>query len=204
MIGLCGAQRTGKSTLAKEFAEDSGVDYVPVNTSGVFEAMGFDPKADYDMATRMQIQWEILKAAQATYAKAPRFFITDRTPLDMLAYTLADVQRGNVTGEVIDQVVAYADKCFSMTNQYFTSIVVVQPGIPLVEEAGKAPANLAHMEHINTLILGLANDERCKTSKHYIARGTTDLQARVRAIYRVMSSVSKRHDEARKQVSNWH
>src|SRR5258706_15719526 len=96
MIGLCGSNRVGKTTLAKAFAEEAGVKYVPTSASGTFERLGYSPKVDLPFAERLMIQQEILKDCNALYEKSGVRFITDRTPIDFLGYLLADVQRENV------------------------------------------------------------------------------------------------------------
>ena len=46
MIGLVGSHRTGKTTLARAFAEDSGIPFVETSTAEVFRRLGYDPKVD--------------------------------------------------------------------------------------------------------------------------------------------------------------
>ena len=93
-LGLCGTHRTGKSTLAKAYALAEGVPYLQTGATQVFLDMGLDPKVDYPLDVRIQIQKRILESFDKQYSAAGRDFITDRTPIDMMAYTLADVQRG--------------------------------------------------------------------------------------------------------------
>lgn len=156
-IGLCGSHRTGKTTTAKKLAIDNDIPFVETTTSAVFAEHGLKPSSPMDFSTRLWIQDKVLAAAEEIWDQH-RHFITDRTPLDMLAYTLADIQ--GLTQVEFATLEDYVKHCFEATNHYFGSLCVVQPGIPLVAAPGKAALNEAYIEHLNTLVLGLCLDER--------------------------------------------
>lgn len=176
-IGLCGSHRTGKTTLAREISARSGKEFIQTSTSEVFADNALDPSAPMNFATRIWIQDKVVSAAEAIWAKASGPFITDRTPLDMIAYTMADIQ--GETDVDCGAFERYLDHCFAVTDRYFAELVVVQPGIPLVHEAGKAAMNSAYIEHLNTLILGLCADERHNCPVRVLRRNLLDLQQRV-------------------------
>jgi hypothetical protein len=176
MIGLCGAHRTGKTSLAQAFSNHSGVPFLQTSASAIFSMMGYDPKADYPIDIRLHIQRELLIYLRGTYDKwKGQTFITDRTPLDLAAYLLADVTRENVC----DGIVEYVEDCLELTNRTFGTIFIIQPGIPLVEEQGKAPATPAYIEHLNALIVGLSVDPRLAITKYRLPRSVTDMLDRV-------------------------
>lgn len=181
-IGLCGAHRTGKTTLARAFAEGSKIAFVETRTSAVFARMGFDPQADYDFRTRLQIQEEILNDAIALYQKQEGGWITDRTPLDMLMYTLSEVQRNNLDEQDEKALLKYTARCIATVNLYFSMVMLVQPGIELVADVSKAPINPAYIEHLNSLIMGLMVDERIQPAHFYIPRQMTDLDDRLECV----------------------
>ena len=193
MIGLAGSHRTGKTTLAKKYAEFKNLNFVQTSSSAVFKELGFDPKMDYDIKLRIHIQNAILDAAEREYKKAGNVFISDRTPIDMLAYTMADVQRENMDADSTAMFVDYMNRCFEVSNRHFSLIVIVQPGIPLIEEEGKAPANTAYMEHINSLVFGLTVDTRSTPASSYIKRSVIDLDKRVSSIDTVLRRSYERH-----------
>lgn len=172
-LGLCGSHRTGKTTTAKQIAVDNDLPFVETTTSAVFARHGLQPSSPMDFATRLWIQDKVLAAAEEVWA-GHRCFITDRTPLDMLAYTLADIQGRTVVD--FAALERYAASCFAATNHYFSRLCVVQPGIPLIAAPGKAALNEAYIEHLNTLVLGLCLDERQQVAftvmpRHCIAMG---------------------------------
>jgi hypothetical protein len=157
-LGLCGAHRTGKTTLAKAIASRLDIPFVQTTTSQVFADLGLDPAAPMDFATRLFVQNHVLDAAEKIWQGAIAPFVSDRTPIDMIAYTLGDIQgKTAVNFELLNQ---YTDRCFAITNQYFQNLAIVQPGIPLIYEEGKASLNAAYIEHINILVRGLCADSR--------------------------------------------
>jgi len=183
MIGLLGAHRTGKTTLARAFADKHGIEFVQTSVSAIWHDLGYDPSAEYDFPTRLMIQEEILKRVDAVYGeKAGQFFITDRTPLDMAAYTLADAIGNRVPPTCQKRLAKYVQDCFDSTNRRFGVVVLVQPGIKLVDEPGKAPLNEGYIEHLNSLMLGLSVDERIKCHHYYIPRHLLTVEERIAAV----------------------
>jgi len=177
-LGLCGAHRTGKTTLAAEFAKQHNFAFVRTTTSEVFAKHGLDPAQPMDFSTRLWIQHKVLEAAEAIWAKhQDEDFVTDRTPLDMLAYTLADIKGDTVVD--MDQLDDYMLRCFESSEKHFNRLVLVQPGIPLVFEQGKAALNEAYIETLNTIVTGLMYDERQELDSATMPRPILDLQERV-------------------------
>lgn len=175
-LGLCGSHRTGKTTLAQKFSEGYGLPFVVTTTSDVFAENGLKPSSPMDFSTRLWIQDKIITAAEEVWSGCDTPFITDRTPLDMLAYTLGDIQ-GIVTVEFAP-LQTYIERCIESTNRFFGALCVVQPGIALIAAPGKAALNLAYIEHLNTLVLGLCADERITVPYHLLPRATIDLGER--------------------------
>jgi hypothetical protein len=184
MLGLCGAHRTGKTTLAAA---------VSSSVSDVFKRLGYDPQADYDYETTMQIQEAIMEGAALQYRAVGRSFIADRTPVDMMAYTLARVQRSPLPEGGDDRLLAYLGRGYEVLNQHFSVLVAVQPGIKLLHDPTKAPASAGYVEHINSLILGLMVDARNRASRHFIQRNVVDLNKRVSAVVGALDLVHARY-----------
>lgn len=176
-IGLCGGHRTGKTTLAEAISERTGMTFVRTGTSEVFRQHGIDPSKPLDFQKRLWIQNKILDAAKELWRAEQKRFITDRTPLDMAAYTLADV-RGETEADFFE-LNRYLNRCFDETNRFFKILVLVQPGIPLMHEEGKAALNEGYLEHLNYLILGLCNDARIESKFIFVQRKVTTLEDRI-------------------------
>lgn len=179
-IGLCGSHRTGKTTLAQKLAEYHQVSFIESSVSEVFKQCGrqqpLKPDDKMDFSTRLWIQQQILDAAEHWWLQ-PTDFITDRTPLDFIAYILCDIQ--GTTEVDFKALTKYLDRCFTVTNQIFSHIVIVQPGIPLVYAEGKAALNQAYIEHLNTVILGLCHDSRLCCPVTVLRREVIDLKQRL-------------------------
>jgi hypothetical protein len=176
-LGLCGAHRTGKTTLAIAISSHLNIPFVRTTTSQVFAQLGLDPAEPMDFQTRLFVQNHVLDAAEQVWKESASPFISDRTPIDMIAYTLGDIQgKTEVDFNLLSQ---YIDRCFASTNQFFQNLAIIQPGIPLVYEEGKAALNAAYIEHINILVIGLCNDSRLKTNVFCNARDVINLKTRI-------------------------
>lgn len=189
MIGFAGSHRTGKTTLAKEFADRYDCVFLETSVSSVFEELGLDPAVTYDFATRLKVQRAILKHLDRIYGQAEDDVntVTDRTPLDLLLYTYADVQNDNLTDADAEILAEYTADCIEVLNRRFNMVMIVQPGIPLTPATGKASLNVAYIEHLNMLALGLMSDERIEARVAYIPRKMTDLDHRVEATYNTLT-----------------
>ena len=184
-LGLCGAHRTGKTTLAIAISTDLNLPFVRTTTSQVFAQLGLDPAEPMDFQTRLFVQNHVLDAAEQVWQESASPFISDRTPIDMIAYTLGDIQgKTEVDFDLLSQ---YIDRCFASTNQFFQNLAIIQPGIPLVYEEGKAALNAAYIEHINILVIGLCNDSRLKTNVFCNARDVIAIDLRINNILRTKS-----------------
>lgn len=176
-LGLTGSHRTGKTSLAQVIANQTGLPFLKTSTSQVFQQHGLDPATPLEFNTRLHIQQRVLTAAVEIWQTAPKAFVTDRTPIDFMAYTLADIQ-GNTEVDFV-QLESYLTQCFDITDQFFTQLVIIQPAIPLVYEPGKAALNKAYMEHLNTIILGLCHDERLHCPVKVLNRQRVKMEERV-------------------------
>lgn len=183
-IGLCGSHRTGKTTLAEEIAGRCRIEFLRTTTSQVFARYGLDPSLQMDFSTRIWIQHKVVEAAEVVWQQATGFFVSDRTPIDMMAYTLADIQ--GTTRVDFSELENYLDYCFSVTNRFFSQLVIIQPAIPLIHEEGKAALNRAYMEHLNVLIKGLCNDERLGCPVSLISRNIVRLNDRIVELLRIV------------------
>jgi hypothetical protein len=190
MIGLCGAHRTGKTTLARLYANEAGIEFVETSVSSINKAMSFDLSKENTFAERLTQQEIILDRVDAIYARhAGERVIVDRTPLDMIGYTMAEAIHNRVAEEDQDRLAQYVQKCYDITNKRFGVVVLVQPGIEIKPAEGKAIPNRAYIEHLNGLILGAVCDERLNVPHGYIQRNKTELEERLLAVEYCVGSV---------------
>ena len=181
MIGLWGPHRSGKTTLAREVAKRLDWHFIETNTSGVFEELGLDPAQDLPFPHRLAVQNVILKRLSEAYMSAPHGepWISDRTPLDVLSYTWAEVGRNSVPAELQPAFHQHIVRAYETTNMHFVQVWNVQPGIELVAAPGKAACNVAHIEHFNMLFHAIASNPLNNVGCYRIPRDMTELNLRV-------------------------
>jgi predicted ATPase len=192
-VGLCGAHRAGKSTLARTFAERAGIPFIATKTSQVFELLGMDPAAEYPIVTRIALQQAILHALVRQLEAANRagpVFVADRTPIDLASYLLADVGRATLqdSPELARMVTSYVTECVRETTRFFSVVLHVPPGIPFIAEEGKAGPCSAYQEHLTALQLGLLNQSALKWAA--VPRGMLDLNARIDYLERSLATAN--------------
>jgi len=180
-IGLTGAHRTGKTTIVDQLCEKNPFPAVRSSVSAIAAERGFEFKADNTLSERIEFQEHVLQFMTAQYEAQLGIFFTDRTPMDMAAYMLADVRAGEIDPELDKRVQAYVERCIEVTNRHFSLVIAIQPGIPYVAEEGKPALNASYQEEVGALIVGLCAT-RLETGFRIMARGTTDRQSRVNAV----------------------
>ncbi len=186
-IGLCGAHRTGKTTLARAFAEKYGFNFIQTTTSAILESIGIDPKVQYPITQRLEAQEFILTALSKQWdTDNTANCLFDRTPLDVLAYMEADVLRNFPSDAGLEKhYLDYRRRCL-LEAQKFDKLILIQPGIPIIEEGGKAPGVLPYIEHLNSLMFGYLA-ELCVMHDQPAAvlyRNTLDMNERIEFLQR--------------------
>jgi predicted ATPase len=184
VIGLCGAHRTGKTSLARAYAEKHGIAFVQSPVTKVWAELGLDPaKADFDFTTRLNVQEVILERIDQAYENSNGVeAIADRTPIDLLGYTMAEALSTSVSEKDMERFHRYVQRCFDVLNRRFSVLVLVQPGIPLHQAENKGSLNAAYIEHLNSLMLGLSVDQRVKMPHYYIPRQLLKMEDRLAAL----------------------
>lgn len=184
MIGLCGANGTGKTTLAEAAAKALELPFVRSTTSGVFKRMGLDPSKKLDFWTRMKVQHEILEELERQWSKVPDGrFVSDRTPIDLVGYTLAEIDQTPLDDEQEKALQNYINACIAVTNRRFSMIVFIYPG--LKQDANrelKGAIGNGYIEHVSRVMLGTLVEPSVKAAHFYIPRHNTSLERRVEAV----------------------
>lgn len=153
-LGLAGAHRTGKTSLARRLADELEIPFLETSVKSIAAEYGFDVDRHDDFYARMDWQEFLLERLGEKYASMEgRTFITDRTPLCMLAYMLADVPNGPITQEMDDRVKSYRDACMALTDRYFALTAVVQPGIPFEPVEGAPALNTGYQEKVSSVVV---------------------------------------------------
>jgi len=89
-VAFAGASGTGKTTLARWVSERFGLPINPVGSRSVAAAMGFASPYDVDQAgRRAEFQARLLREKRAwEELHSEKGFVSDRTTLDNLTYTM--------------------------------------------------------------------------------------------------------------------
>jgi predicted ATPase len=185
-IGLAGSSGVGKTTLAKSVAEKTGIPFVPSQTRPAYAVYGFLPEMKMTHTEKMKVQHLILDMAETDYRSVNGLFITDRTPMDFAAHVLAEATATNLNDEETAEMMEYINRCYKMTNLYFSSLIFIQPAIKMVSESGRT-SNAAYVEHINLIMLGLITDPNNKLycAKHNLRKTLTDLNKRTEVVIQI-------------------
>lgn len=156
MFGIMGSHRSGKTTLAKALAEQNGIYYFQSSTTAIMAEGGFNPVGVLAPEERIEAQeWLLLRYLELAQ-DVPRPFITDRTPIDMAAYTLAEVSMHNSSTELGERIDRYVKGCLMAASGMFDTLMVTRP-LPFYDaQPDKPPPNPAFQAHIQILIEGMA------------------------------------------------
>lgn len=192
-LGFCGAHRTGKTTLCSELAgQNPGIPMLATSTSELAKRAGFDVNNPGDFENRLSFQELVLSYYIGLWEKQHTLFWTDRTPLDMAAYLLAEVPTGEIASFVDFRVQKYVQRAMQAANDYFMTIIAVQPGIPFKEEEGKPAPNVGYQEKLNAIMIGLGRS-LYRRPFYVIDRRCVAIAQRVRLATDIVSTVIQEH-----------
>lgn len=117
---------------------------------------GFDPVAPMSIAERIAAQEWLLFRYMELAKGVPQPFITDRTPLDFAAYTLAEVTMLNTSLELGQRIDTYVQNAITSAASMFDTLMVTRP-LPFYDaQPDKPPPNPAYQAHVQILIEGMA------------------------------------------------
>lgn len=165
MIGLSGAHRSGKTTLARHWhkemvAQGCNIELVEPNTAGVLARHGFECADIRDIRTRIDMQRAITDHYHEVFNGRRTPFVSDRTPLDVAAYMMVDLGQEPLPGDLETRALEIIEDCLDIANACFGTILLIQPVLPYRPAPGKPPANRAYQLHHHTVLNGLINDQR--------------------------------------------
>jgi hypothetical protein len=196
-FGITGASCSGKTTLAKGVAQAMNIHYHDASVTRLMKEAGVDPVGPtMPIEVRLEAQEHLLKAYIKEIKAIPGVFITDRTPIDMIAYTLGEITMNNCTEEQGRRVFDYMFRCLAATAQLFDTILVLRP-FPNYESSPTRPSvNTAYQWETQLLMEGaLANTDIC-----YGTMNTMDISKRLENATEFFGSRIKEWEEMKSDI----
>lgn len=159
LVGFTGSHRVGKTALMKALLEAvPKLQSVQSDVAGVLAKRGTNAKIEVPFQERLVHQRAILDYHVGIWRKALEgegTFITDRTPMCFITYTLYDLPR-NITAHEEKLLNSYIEDCFEILN-WFKTVFLVQPGIPLIPADTSAGATYWSLEKFNSILLDVVS-----------------------------------------------
>lgn len=177
--GFSGAHRTGKTSLAMEIAKRENIPFVKSSVTDIFTDLGYSPDQDYSIDTRIMIQNKILDVCVEQWKSQTGTFVTDRTPIDMIAYMLASSHQEDINDAIDIKIQEYIQRCIDATDTYFDTIFEIHPGIPIAHASGKANSSVSYIQHIALIITGIMSTVNVHTNMVDIGQSVIDFEERL-------------------------
>lgn len=155
ILGLAGSHRSGKTTLAHAVASRGGIAFYDGSFGRLAKTLGYESVSKMSVGDRLTMQNRVLDLYEREIRLGAAARITDRTPLDMLAYLMAEVGMHAGLDEASSRaIVAYRDRCIALTRELFDDVFLLQPLPVYVVADGKPSDDPAYQAHIQALIEG--------------------------------------------------
>lgn len=167
IIGLAGAHRCGKSTLARILSDELNIKLFETNTADVAKAMGVNAVGSLTLSERLNFQQKLL-AHHISALKSRDICITDRTPLDMASYMLCEIGMNHLNERENDEldarIVDYLELCVEATAKYYTGVLCLCPLDTYEVLPGKPTNSAAYQAHVQMCIKGLLMEVMGRTN----------------------------------------
>lgn len=202
-FGLIGPHRSGKTTLAEAVSNETDLPLVLTSVASVFKRLGVDPAKQMPLDVRIDVQKAVLDEQCEAWSKE-RAFITDRTPIDMIGYTMADIGIGNAPPAKYEKMLLdYIDRCYEAHNAHFHGALFVPSALPVVEDASKSTGLIsrAYIDHLSMVMMGAAQDPRSLVRIMLLNKSCTALKDRVAAVCGTIDELSHRFSQLTKNVT---
>ena len=204
IYGLIGASGSGKTTLAHQAAEALSMTFLPTSITKSAERHGFNAVGALSLHERIDLQHHLLDDMVELIAKCDRPAILDRTPVDMIAYMLCEVDMHShkrASDKDLQRIETYVRSCLETTKTYFAHVFFLNRlDFVVYDDKPRPPANPGYSMHTEMVMRGalmLLNGEvnmsiiesadfntRLDHVTSYIA-GNLDMHERMRAQARV-------------------
>ena len=190
-IGITGAHKSGKTTLAKAVAKKWNITFVETSLSDVLRAYGVTPNEELPFAKRLEVQQGMIGHLINIMSDAGDNFIADRTFMDIAAMTLSFMPH-NVSSIESETVRLIIDQCYRAQEAFFDKAIIVTNSFdPPMEEAAAEKGIFCWSWNfqISAIVKGLALNpmNRCNTS--FLPETASSLPRRMEHMERIIGEM---------------
>ena len=160
-IGIAGAHRTGKTSLAEKLCERlpfMTFGKTSVSNARVWTNYGINPDGYFTFVERLQIQEELFNHMRGIVENTTAPAIFDRTYLDLLGYLYANIDE-TCSSMYDNQVMDYTIRNMQAMSRDFNKLIIVPPALEPISadnKSGKVFMSRAYIEAINNHIVSYA------------------------------------------------
>jgi hypothetical protein len=180
-------------------ANQFGWHYHDASVTKIMQAAGVDPVGDLTLEERLPAQWKLLTQYLHDISILPRPFITDRSPLDMIAYMLGEVTMHNTSAEFGQEIDEYVNACVVATRNNFDSIIILRPLPTYAAADGKPPPNPAYQWQSQMIMEGAYNLIRASVNGLIVPVDAYDFEYRCGIISKFLLDRVDRINDARQK-----
>lgn len=191
---LIGAHRTGKTSIAQEVSRNLSIEFVPSFTSTLFKEIGFDPRQSWGASKRLEVQKLVLErhiASWKSYMGSGNPWITDRSPIDFIVYTMNDAITWDDSS--YEDYIGYLSDCIEAHKEFFSLSLLIQPD-GVIEE-GDAPykgrASRVLQDCMNTSYKGILSSSLTDGEDFYIVKDSSRLGKRLEVFGKVFDRLCR-------------
>jgi hypothetical protein len=174
-----GASGTGKTTLARLVADELDISFQPSSISASARKHGFNSVGLMTLKDRVRLQRHLLDDYLEMLDAAPRPIITDRTPLDMIGYMMAEfhmLSHHAVDPALLTEAELYVSECLRETRKWFDHIFHLSR-LDLYEiKNTRPPENPAYQRHTDLIMKGCLIDLGINVSYTIVAGQSLDFR----------------------------
>jgi len=173
MIGICGVVGVGKKTLATAYANQTGAFLMSFDSKAIMCAA----RTSDSLSETIREYDRILSCLDRAYSCSPvKHFVTDLTPVDVLASLYSDIQWYDSGRGYDDDLAKLSVKVSTITDKYLAVVMQVQP---------QQGANVIRQEQLNSIIAGLVHTRmvnEVKTHMFMIPRKAVKISDRLHVL----------------------
>lgn len=158
IYGLTGQSASGKSTLAQLVAEHMSLTYLPTSISASAKRHGYDAVGDLSLHDRIDLQHHLLDDMIEAIHQVDRPAILDRTPIDMIAYMLCEVNmhsHKHLSDKNLNRIEDYVHACCDAAQMNFAWIFFLNRlDFVAVDDKPRPPVNPGYSLHTDLVMRG--------------------------------------------------